>query len=108
MNKIKQIDDALATYYESVGFHNYFDSNGIGKFRAFIEREAIDVDPLSIEEELGTQSHADNTVYTEFDARFPFHDDIFRLMVNYNISQTNIIFYIVHFCYQRNEAPSNQ
>eukprot|EP01083_Nonionella_stella_P271761 921140_1 len=45
--KIKQIDEALETYYASVGVHNYFDSNGIGKFSAFIEREAFDVDPSS-------------------------------------------------------------
>eukprot|EP01083_Nonionella_stella_P271760 921137_1 len=66
-NKIKQIDEALATYYAGVGVHDYFNSNGIGRFCAFIEREAFDVDPSSIEQELGPQSNADNTMYTEFD-----------------------------------------
>eukprot|EP01083_Nonionella_stella_P077590 211948_1 len=95
-NKIQQIDEALATYYASVGVHDYFDSNGIGRFSAFIEREAFDVDPSSIEQELGTQSSADNTTYTEFDAHFPFHDDILKLIVDCNIDKANLIFF--HFC----------
>eukprot|EP01083_Nonionella_stella_P284138 967114_1 len=107
-NKIKQIDNALATYYASVGVHDYFDSNGIGRFSAFIEREGFDVDPSSIEQELGTQSSADNTTYTEFDAHFPFHDDILRLIEDLDIDKANIIFYILQFCYQRNEAPTNE
>eukprot|EP01083_Nonionella_stella_P284139 967118_1 len=107
-NKIKQIDNALATYYASVGVHDYFDSNGIGRFSAFIEREGFDVDPSSIEQELGTQSSADNTTYTEFDAHFPFHDDILKLIVDCNIDKANLIFFILQFCYQHNEAPANE
>eukprot|EP01083_Nonionella_stella_P036597 99843_1 len=107
-NKIKQIDEALATYYASVGVHDYFDSNGIGRFHAFIEREAFDVDPLSIEQELGTQSIADNTMYTEFDAQFPFHDNVLQLIEDLKIDKANIIFYILQYCYQHNRAPTNE
>eukprot|EP01083_Nonionella_stella_P036598 99847_1 len=107
-NKIKQIDEALAIYYASVGVHDYFDSNGIGRFSAFIEREAFGVDPLSIEQELGTQSIADNTMYTEFDAQFPFHDNVLQLIEDLKIDKANIIFYILQYCYQHNRAPTNE
>eukprot|EP01083_Nonionella_stella_P015279 42756_1 len=100
-NKIKQIDEALATYYDRVGVRNYFDSNGIGRFSAFIEREAFDVDALSIEEELGTRSNADNTMYTEFDAQFPLIG-----IADCDIDKDTIIFYILQFCYLHNEPPT--
>eukprot|EP01083_Nonionella_stella_P175828 613458_1 len=100
-NKIKQIDEALATYYDRVGVRNYFDSNGIGRFSAFIEREAFDVDALSIEKELGTRSNADNTMYTEFDAQFPLIG-----IADCDIDKDTIIFYILQFCYLHNEPPT--
>eukprot|EP01083_Nonionella_stella_P089599 250047_1 len=103
---LKQIDVALAQYYQHLDVANYSDSNNSGLFINYIKKEELDDPQLPIEEELGDNCDPFDCTYTAIwmnsSINFPIpsyaqipHDAI-----------EAFIFYILQYCYKYTQPPS--
>eukprot|EP01083_Nonionella_stella_P166288 555635_1 len=62
--KFKQIDDALADYFQGLNVSNYRDNDGVGLFLNYIKTEELDDPELPIEKELGDDCDPNDCAYS--------------------------------------------
>eukprot|EP01084_Bolivina_argentea_P113619 202466_1 len=72
MSKVDKIDINLGKYYTKLGRKDYFNNDGIGKFKLFADESGFDDE--GIEDELAQKY--DECTILEFDEQFPFDSPI--------------------------------
>eukprot|EP01083_Nonionella_stella_P011185 31793_1 len=104
--KFKQIDDALADYFQGLNVSNYRENDGVGLFLNYIKTEELDDPELPIEKELGPHCDPYDCAYSWIN-----NDQTIFPIPSYaqipHREKEAFIFYILQYCYKYNKPPSH-
>ncbi|MCP3659202.1 MAG: hypothetical protein GY830_02355 [Bacteroidetes bacterium] len=104
----KNIDDALAMYYDRLNTPNYKNDQGIGLFLNYIKNEELDDPELPIEKELGDDCDSTDCAYTWMNNNNNNNFPIPNYVDTTNLREEEFIFYILQYCYKHNQPPSDE
>eukprot|EP01084_Bolivina_argentea_P157415 274324_1 len=104
--KFKQIDDALADYFQGLNVSNYRDNDGVGLFLNYIKTEELDDPELPIENELGDTCDPNDCAYTWMNNDTIFPIPSYAQIPHYE--KDAFMFYILQYCYKHNKPPSDR
>ena len=93
-----RIDHWMGKYYESMGRDDYFDENGIGKFKAFVDGESFEIDDIG--DELEQEADCGYVDFVGDINDFPFSDEDKTKGINL---KQEIIFRKILECYENTD-----
>ena len=101
----KKIDDALAVYYQKLGYGDYIDPDtNIGRFMQYIIDEELNDKDLPIENELGDDVDPNDCAYSWMnnDTEFPIPDYVH---IADDQQKEAFIFYVLKYCNDHSQPP---
>merc|ERR1719410_404638 len=100
------IDNALAKYYQRLGYSNYRDNNGNGFFLNYVIDEELNDPDLPIEKELGDDCDPNDCAYSGMNNETEFPIPHYAVIP----AQKNeaFMFYVLQYCYKMQQPPSDQ
>ena len=97
-------DMALGLYFKLVGYNNYYDKNGCGKFKNYIIKEKINNEIL-MAQELGDRGNPNDCLYsTYYNDKFPIPN---YLNIIQDSHKQQFKFYVIQYCYKYGLPPDH-
>eukprot|EP01084_Bolivina_argentea_P105478 188884_1 len=97
----ERIDDALGQYYKNCGRDDYYDANGTGKFKKFVNENEFHENNIALE--LGDRVSVNDCCFVEMDDDFPFAKEESKTN-----SEELKIFKVLKHCYKFGRPPSQK